>query len=62
MKLSTSARLQWLHVRNKEVIKESRLVIEPADGYLQQRVYADDRRPDEKLSTEDKDVVLIPEG
>jgi 5-deoxy-D-glucuronate isomerase len=62
MKLSTSTRLQWLRVSNKEVIKESRLVIETADGYQQQRVYADDRRPDERLSTKNKGAVLVPAG
>lgn len=61
MKLSTSARLQRLRVRKKEVIKKSRLVIKPASGYIHQRVYTEDRRLDERLSTVDRNVVLAAE-
>ncbi len=36
--------------------------LDPASGYVHQRVYTDDRSLDETLSAEDRDVVLVPEG
>ena len=36
--------------------------LNPASGYVHQRVYTDDRSLDETLSAEDRDVVLVPEG
>ncbi len=36
--------------------------LKPSSGYVHQRVYTDDRRLDETLSAEDRDVVLVPEG
>ncbi len=36
--------------------------LDPPMGYVHQRVYTDDRRLDETLSAEDRDVVLVPEG
>ncbi len=36
--------------------------INPASGYIHQRVYTDDRSIDETLSAEDGDVVLVPKG
>ena len=36
--------------------------LNPSTGYVHQRVYTDDRRLDETVSAEDRDVVLVPEG
>lgn len=36
--------------------------LNPASGYVHQRVYTDDRSIDETLSAEDRDVVMVPEG
>ncbi|MGB2517139.1 MAG: 5-deoxy-glucuronate isomerase, partial [Pseudomonadales bacterium] len=36
--------------------------LNPASGYVHQRVYTDDRSLDETLSPEDGDVVLVPRG
>ncbi|MDP6967791.1 MAG: 5-deoxy-glucuronate isomerase [Gammaproteobacteria bacterium] len=36
--------------------------LQPATGYVHQRVYTDDRSLDETLSAEDGDVVLVPRG
>jgi 5-deoxy-glucuronate isomerase len=36
--------------------------LNPASGYVHQRVYTDNRSIDETLSAEDRDVVLVPEG
>ncbi len=36
--------------------------LQPASGYVHQRVYTDDRSLDETLSAEDGDVVLVPRG
>jgi 5-deoxy-glucuronate isomerase len=36
--------------------------LQPASGYVHQRVYTDDRSLDETVSAEDGDVVLVPKG
>jgi len=36
--------------------------VEPAQGFVFQRVYTDDRSLDEAMAVEDRDVVLVPRG
>ncbi len=58
-----------LHKHDRDALpEESKLEetyyhrLNPATGYVHQRVYTDDRSLDETLSAEDRDVVLVPEG